>query len=148
LLALTTRDQNLSMMKTTPFVNRISVSIITILWILMLITMLTQRKGGSTQSEIQVKSQHLYQQLKHDVSSSLRKVVHDFSSQHAMRNEIHRPVRMRATLTLPNRYVTPPLDSLSPSLEEIKHNMTTYLHQLHSRLEALAGKSLWYTNIV
>ena len=98
--------------------NRLGLVVVGSLWLFMVITVLTQRADIAPipQPPSPVKLHELHQE-------SLET----------------RPVRARATLVLPKRQVESPLVSSPPPLSEIAANMTLYLHELHRRLEALAG---------
>ena len=108
-------------MKASPLLNRISVIVVSSLWLFMVFTLLTQSNHDDLPPS----------------SSSQTKPISTESIDPPL--ELHRPVRARATLVLPKRSYDPAPVLPPPSLTEIAHNMTLYLRELHRRLEALAG---------
>jgi hypothetical protein len=58
-----------------------------------------------------------------------------------------RPTRARATLSLPKRYTASHVIEVPPSMDEIRANMTLYLHTLHRRLGDLAGPKVQPSNV-
>ena len=108
-------------MKGSPLFNRISIIVVSSLWLFMVFTLVTQRSNDESSP--------------HDAIPTIPMDP----PMDKINTEIHRPVRARATLVIPKRTyeassVLPP-----PPLSEITRNMTLYWHELHRRLEALAG---------
>ena len=110
-------------MKGSPFLNRISIIVVSSLWLFMVFTLLTQRNYDFPSSP----------------SNPILTTTHSLDTPLAKVTDLHRPVRARATLVLPKRTYPPSPVLPPPPLTEIAHNMTLYLHELHRRLGELAG---------
>ena len=121
--------------------NRVSLAVIALLWVAMVTTLLFN-SSSPTKTLPQSESIGTFDENKAEIAGLGASVLDTFISlkqQHHQTPHANRPSRVRATLTLPKRYTPATHIEPPPPLEEIRANMTVYLHELHSKLEALAG---------
>ena len=122
--------------------NRTSLAVIILLWVAMVLTLLFNSSSPAKrfgEKEPGGTSPDGYKSEDAAPRANIVNIFNTLKQQHHQLPVASRPSRVRATLTLPKRY-TPvaPIES-PPPLEEIRANMSVYLHELHNKLEALAG---------
>ena len=117
--------------------KQISITVIGLLWVAMVLAILFNSR--TLPKQVEGEPRGTYTSMQAEMHPNRISMFEILKQQHHQIPHADRPSRVRATLTLPKRYTPATHIEPPPPLEEIRANMTVYLHELHSKLEALAG---------